>query len=133
MRTRIQKISKHVPSIFQGRLDFAGQAGSVSLSREHPLEGAVIRTLSILLIALICGYLYFVSASVLNVMARREALSQVSQIQGTIGASEQQYFALSESISPQEGASLGLSPVLNTQYVYRPGNVGAATIARNEI
>lgn len=133
MGTRIHKISKHVPSIFQGKLDFSTAKRGVSLSMEHPFERVLVRVLLIVLIALVCGYLYFVSASVLNVMARREALAQVNKIQGAIGGLEQQYFVLSQAVRPEMGTSLGLSPVLQTQYVYRPGNVGAVTIDRNAI
>ena len=133
MGARIHKISKHVPSIFQGRLDFNAAKHGFSLSMEHRLERVIVRGLCIALIALVAGYLYFVSASVLNVIARKEALSQVIKIQGTIGGLEQQYIGLSQSVTPSTGDALGLSPVLNTQYVYRPGNVGAVTIARNAI
>ena len=132
--TKLLKISKYKPSIFQGRLDFASAQGGMSLLMEHPLERIVVRTLSIVLIALICGYLYFVSASVLNVIARKEALAQTAKIEGAIGGLESRYFALSHGIQPSAGTSLGLSPVKQTQYVDRLGNVGVATrVARNEI
>lgn len=133
MRTRIHKISKYAPSIFQGRLNFSSVQHDVSLSLEHPGERIVLRVLSILLLASIAGYLYFVSASILNVIARKEALSHVAVIQGSIGGLEQNYFELSGGISAESGESLGLSPVTQQSYVYRPGNVGAATIAVNEI
>ena len=87
----------------------------------------------IVLVAVVCGYFYFISASILNVIARKEALSKISVIQGSIGGSEQQYFNLTKGISPQSGPALGLSPIKSQAYVYRPGNVGAATIAANEI
>ena len=73
MRARIQKISKYAPSIFQGKLDFSSVQRDVSLSLEHPVERAALRILSIVLLVAICGYLYFVSASILNVIARKEA------------------------------------------------------------
>ncbi|MDO8514835.1 MAG: hypothetical protein Q7S50_04820 [bacterium] len=133
MRARIHKISRHVPSIFQGRLDFNTTQHRISLSIEHPAELLALRVLAIALIALVCGYLYFVSASVLNVMSRKEALTRTALIQGSIGGLEQEYFKLSQSVKPNSGAALGLSPVSQTQYVYRPGNVGAVTIVRNEI
>ncbi|MEK7134088.1 MAG: hypothetical protein AAB804_03385 [Patescibacteria group bacterium] len=133
MRARIHRISKHVPSIFQGKLDFSAGEHRISLSVQHPFENTIIRVLSIALIVLVFGYLYFVSASVLNVMARKEALAEVTKIQGFIGGLEQQYFALSEGVTLQAGATLGLSPITDTQYVYRPGNVGAVTIGRNAI
>ncbi|MSU74122.1 hypothetical protein EXS56_03205 [Candidatus Kaiserbacteria bacterium] len=133
MRTRIHKISKYAPSIFQGRLNFSSVPRDVSLSLEHPGERIALRLLSIFLITAIAGYLYFVSASILNVIARKEALTRVSVIQGSIGGLEQHYFKLSSGISPESGSSLGLAPITKQAYVYRPGNVGAATIARNEI
>ncbi len=133
MRTRIHKISKYTPSIFQGKLDFSSVGRGASLRMEHPAEGILFRVLSILLIAAIGGYLYFVSASILNVIARKEALTKVSVIQGSIGGLEQRFFELSSGIRPESGPSLGLAPVGEKTYVYRPGNVGAATIARNEI
>ncbi|MDO8575739.1 MAG: hypothetical protein Q7R90_00290 [bacterium] len=133
MRARIHKISRYAPSIFQGRLDFSSVQRDVSLSLEHPMERIALRVLSVTLLAVICGYLYFVSASILNVIARKEALTHISVIQGSIGGLEQHYFRLSSGISPEVGRALGLAPIGKQHYVYRPGNVGAATIARNEI
>jgi len=129
MTKRLLKISKYKPSILQGKFEF--QSGPVSLSLEHPRERFLLRLLGACLLALVCCYLYFVTASVLNVMASREALAQVDAIHGSIGQLESRYLALSQSTSPDEAAGLGLAPVSGTQYVYRPGNVGAATIAGN--
>ncbi len=100
---------------------------------EHPVEAIALRVLGTLLILVVCGYLYFVTASILNVIARKEALTRVVVIQGSIGGLEQHYFKLSNGISPEMGGALGLTPINQQHYVYRPGNVGAATIARNEI
>jgi len=100
---------------------------------EHPMESMALRILFAILILVVCGYLYFISSSILNVIARKEALAHVSAIQGSIGGAEQRYFELTKAISPQSGPSLGLAPIANQHYVYRPGNVGAATIAPNEI
>ena len=130
MTKKLLKISKYKPSILQGKFEFS--AGSpLSLSLEHPRERFLLRALGVALLALICMYLYFVTASVLNVIARKEALAQVTNIQGSIGALENRYLALSEGITPEEGKALGLKPVAKTQYVYRPGNVDPATLARN--
>ena len=133
MRARIHKISRYAPSIFQGKLDFSSVQRDVSLSLEHPVERVVLRILSIVLLAAICCYLYFVSASILNVIARKEALTRISVIQGSIGGLEQHYFKLSSGVTATSGEALGLAPITKQHYVYRPGNVGAATIARNEI
>ena len=97
------------------------------------MESMALRVLSFALIAVICGYLYFVSTSILNVIARKEALSHIAVIQGSIGGLEQRHFELSTGISAESGPSLGLAPITKQSYVYRPGNVGAATIAHNEI
>jgi hypothetical protein len=132
MVKRLQKISKYKPSIFQGRMDFSPVSG-MSFTAEHPMERLMLRAACLMLVVLLFGYLYFVTASVLNVMARKEAMAKITNIQGSIGSLEQQYFALSQGLTPQEGETLGLSHVSQTQYVYRPGNVGAVTIARNEI
>lgn len=133
MGAHIKKISKYTPSIFQGKFEFASGQGGVSLSRAHPYEYTIMQVLMFAIVVLVLGYLYFISASVLNVIARKEALSHVVTIQSEIGGLEQRYFMLSQEVSPQVGASLGLTPIQNTHYVYRPGNMTSATIARNAI
>jgi hypothetical protein len=126
------KISNYRPSIFQSRLDFSARRG-ISLSLEHPYEQLLLRVCLFALIVLACGYLYLVTSSVLNVMARKEAQAQTEKIQGDLGGLEQQYYALSQSITPEKAVALGLVPVAGTAYVYRPGTVGAVAIARKEI
>ena|SRR3989344_7202788 len=131
--SRIAKISKYKPSALQGRLVFSPVA-AMSFGAERSLERIALRAVCLLLAVLACGYLYFVTASVLHVMSRREALATINDIQGKIGALEQQYFALSHDLSPQTGATLGLSPVSDTSYVYRQSTtMGAVTMARDEI
>jgi hypothetical protein len=125
-----QKISKHSPSIFQGRLNLAAAAKPrVALSMEYAAERVILRSLIAVLIVLAFLYLYFVSSSVINIMARKEALAQSTQIEGSIGALEGQYFTLSQAITPQSASSLGLVPVSSTDYVDRPGDVGIADIS----
>jgi hypothetical protein len=124
MKTAI-KISKHIPSVFQGSFDFTKRR-AISLSVEHPLEQTALRWLVALIVVFLCTYLYFVSMSVLNVIARKEALSQISRIESSISTKEHDYFALSEEVVPSTGDSLGLSPLSNITYVYRPGNTALA-------
>ena len=126
------KISKYKPSALQGRFDFSPVA-QLSFGGEHSLERSALRVFCVALVVLACAYLYFVTASVLHVMDRREALAKVSDMQGSIGSLEQRYFTLSHDIMPHMGAALGLSSVEKTSYVYRPGTIGAATMASNEI
>ena len=82
-----------------------------------------LRGLYAAIVLLIAAYLYFVSAAVLNVMARREALTQITRANAAISSLEGNYFSLSHAITPQTASSLGLSPIQSTEYVNRPGNV----------
>ena len=100
---------------------------------EHPLEHTAFRSLIAVLFILISAYLYFVTASVLNVIARKEALSQSTRLGTAIGAYERDYFAISQTVKPDAGLPLGLFPVANTAYVYRPGTVRQAETPHNEI
>ncbi len=127
MRARLQKISKYRPSVFQGRIDFAVSGHGITLTAEHPGERTVLRMLLGALLALALAYLYFVSASVLNVIARKEALVQTASLATAVAAMEREYFAASGAVSPAEGVQLGLAPVVNTAYVYRPGALGDAS------
>lgn len=123
-----KKISRYTPSVLQGRLSLAEASTKprVALAVEYPSERFILKGLIAALIILACGYLYFVSESVLNIMAQRTADNQSAQIQATIGSLENQYFALSQAITPQAGSELGLVPVQVNEYVNRPSNVGLA-------
>lgn len=103
------------------------------LSLEHPREALVLRGMCLLLAILSCLYLYFVAASVLNIIARKESDSRAAVLQSSIGALEQQYFALSQQITPDEAKMLGLTPVTEAQYVYETGNAAAAPLDANTI
>jgi hypothetical protein len=127
------KISRYTPSIFQGTLEFS-RARGISLSSQHPMENIIVKALFITLVVLLCGYLYFVGSSVMNIIARKEADTQTVQLQSSIATLEQKYFALGQSIGPDNEANLGLIPISNTEYVYRPGNAASAgTLASNAI
>lgn len=86
-----------------------------------------------ILFLLVFSYLYFVVASVLNVIARKEAVSRAAQLGSSIGAYERDYFAISEKVKPDAGAQLGLYPVSNVAYVHRPGAVVQVLASHNEI
>ena len=137
MHARIQKISKYRPSIFQGHLNLAAaQKPHVALAVEYPAERVILRALVAMLILLALCYLYFVSASIINIMARKEALARSGSIEASIGSLEGQYFSLTQSITPQSAVAIGLTPISirNTDYVERPGTVGmAGTAAENRI
>ncbi len=104
---------------------------------EYSFERVAFRVLFALLGVILCGYLYFVGASVLNIIARKEASRSSVSLQSSIASLEKQYFQLSAAVTPQTGSSLGLSELSDTDYVYRPGATAAAetadTIERNAI
>ena len=133
MGTRIFKISKYKPSIFQGSLRFSQKRTGISLTTEHPAEWFVFRALLASLVVLAFGYVYFVSASVLNVIARKEALKETASLGSTVALLERDYYAATAVLTPSAGEHLGLTPVKDTRYVHRPGTVGSATVQLNEI
>lgn len=108
-----------------------------ALSIEYSFERVAFRVLFALLGIILCGYLYFVGASVLNIIARKEASRSSVALQSSIAVLEKQYFALSSAVTPQTGSNLGLTKVNDTDYVYRPGATAAAetaaTMERNAI
>src|SRR3989344_1347297 len=138
MRARIQKISRYAPSIFQGRLEFGSARGLhgrriISLTVEHPLERVLFRACAGALLVLACACVYFVGTSVLNVIARQEALAQTTSLASAVSELEREYLAVSQNVKPEDGAQLGLTPVSNTVYIHSPGNAVAVTPERNEI
>jgi len=105
----------------------------VALSVEHSAETMVLRSLFALVALLLLAYLYFVSASILNVMARKEALARADTLQSQTALLEQRYFSLSQELTPIAAQELGLAPISGTDYVYRPGTVGVASISNTAI
>lgn len=140
MGARLHKMSKYRPSIFQGKLDLYHTTRSVSLTLEHPAERTFFRAVIAALFIIACGYVYFVGASVLNVIARKEALLQTARLTGAVSALEREYFLVAKGVTPEAGERLGLAPVSKTAYVRRLGVVGdarvsegGAPVTRNEI
>lgn len=130
---KIKKISKYAPSLFQAKLNFSGTRSNISLTLQHPFEVTIMRGLLMLLAILCFGYLYFVGASVLNIIARKEASTETIRLQTSIAVLEADYFALSHEVDETIASSIGLMPLQKTQYVYRPGQSVAATIGANGI
>jgi Na+-translocating ferredoxin:NAD+ oxidoreductase RnfG subunit len=103
------------------------------LAIEYPFEQIAFKIAIVVFIAIAATYIYCVFASVLNVIARKEALTRTAQIATVIGDKEQRYFTLSQNVTPEEGARLGLVPLSQPSYVNRPGNVGQAESAQGTI
>ena len=133
MRAKIQKISKYAPSIFQGKLDLGGKRSVFSLTAEHPFERAFLRMLIVAIVAFSVLYVYFVGATTLNVIARKEARAETLKLATVVSELERDYFALSQGVGPEDGERLGLSPVADTSYVHLPGNAAQAEVDSNEL
>lgn len=103
------------------------------LAIEYQWENTLLRVLLIMLAVLLSSYLYFVAASVLNVIAHKEANLRSTQIETSIGQLERQYFTLSQELTPEKGTALGLSAIIDQSYVYRHGSIGAVTTASDRI
>ncbi|KKW20110.1 MAG: hypothetical protein UY63_C0001G0015 [Parcubacteria group bacterium GW2011_GWA2_51_10] len=96
------------------------------LSIEHPFERLLLRALLVIFVGLIFAYLYFVGASILHIIARKDALTQSAAISTAIGNHERDYFALSKNLTAESGGQFGLRPVGEVAYVNRPGTLGLA-------
>ena len=103
------------------------------LSIEHPFEYGILRYLFLATGLLIIVYLYLVCASVLNVIAQREADHSASQLQSAIGELEGKYFSLSHSITRERASELGLTQISESSFVYRRTTVGLNPSAQNAI
>lgn len=98
-----------------------------------PREEASVRILSGVLAVLVFAYIAFVSLSIVNVIARKEAMDSATALRAVVGQLERDYFALSNGVTSQSGDTLGLSPVSDMNFVHRPGAVGSAEPSSNEI
>ncbi len=123
----------HKPSIFQTQLQFPAPRAAFALNSEHPFESTAFNTFFGILMLLVFSYIYLVGSTALNIIARKEALAKAALAGATIGNFEREYFAISQTVKPGAGEPLGLFPVSNIAYVYRPGAVGQAETPHNEI
>ncbi|TSC85854.1 MAG: hypothetical protein G01um10148_762 [Parcubacteria group bacterium Gr01-1014_8] len=98
-----------------------------------PREESAIRILCGMLGIVVFAYITLVSISIVNVIARKEAMDSATALRAVVGQLERDYFATSHGVTLQSGDSLGLSPVSDTEFVHRPGAVGTAGATRNEL
>lgn len=101
------------------------------LAAEYPIENIALRAFIIASIVLVAIYIYFVGTSILDIIARKEALAESAKIATVIADFERDYFSLSKNVTARSAGTAGLVPVNDIAYVYRPGAVGQAD-ARNK-
>ena len=133
MTKHLHKISRYTPSLLQGTLQLEVARPRSGLARELPLERHALSGLSIILVLVVAAYLYLVASSILNVIGQRDAEHSMRAIEGSMGALEQQYIALSRSINADSADTIGLAPVAATSYVYRQTDAAMADARRNQI
>lgn len=104
-----------------------------TLAFEHPYERVAFMALFGVLALFICGYFYFVGASVLNIIERKEASSEIERLHSSIAMLEQEYFALQTRVTPLAAQDMGLTAVSDTAYIHRPGNAAINTTAPDAI
>jgi len=92
-----------------------------AISGEH----FVVRILIAAILMCVAAYLYFVGVSIMNVIANREASLESERLQSLVGTLEEEYFALSKAISPENGAVMGLSKTADTSFVRRGGGMAS--------
>lgn len=96
------------------------------LSVEHPAEVLAMKAVVLSIALLLCGYVFLVSRTALNVIASREADARAAKLESALGMLQQRYYTLAQAITSDRAAHLGLQPVAETAYVYRPSTVGMA-------
>ncbi len=104
-----------------------------ALTIEMPFEYVLLRYLFFACGILIFLYLYLVSASVMNVIAQREADARSATLQSDIGVLESKFFALTKDVSLAHASELGLQPLNESSFVYRLDTVGVAETGHNAI
>lgn len=112
--------------LYYPRMNTQLKARTTILTMEHPLEPVFRKGLFAAFFVLVLLYLYLVFASVLNVIASKEASSNAARLEGVVGTREQEYLAMSQFVTPETGAEIGLAPVETPTYVVRPSTVGMA-------
>jgi uncharacterized membrane protein YjgN (DUF898 family) len=82
-------------------------------------EHLLLRSLMIALAVCVAAYLYFVGLSIMNVISHREASVESDRLRSSVSRLEEDFFALSNAISPSMGANLGLVTVSDSTFVRR--------------
>jgi hypothetical protein len=116
-----------------GTLPLRFRTASGALHTAFPREEGAVRLLGAILVLLAVSYLTIVSMSIVNVIARKEATDRAVALRATVGELEREYFALSGNLTAANGDIIGLAPVSDTHYIYRPGAVGSANGVRSEL
>ena len=92
---------------------------TIPLVREYSIEKRTRLILLIMLTDAVVGYIYFVASSTLNIIARKDAHTQMSQVESAIAQLESEYFSLSKSITSENAETLGFVSIKSKNFVTR--------------
>ena len=98
----------------------------VVLHTSYFREEMIIRALFSLVALLLVSYVTIVGMTIVNVIARKEALDKSTETRSMIAQLEHEYFSRTESLSIAQGVERGLTPVSDKRYVQRLTAVGYA-------
>ena len=100
--------------------------------RIHAFNGEqyLLRTLVLAIALSFMGYAYFVSLSIFNVIAHKEAIAESERLESKVGMLEEEYFALAKTVTPEIASAMGMSETAETTFVRRPGAVGTTQSPR---
>jgi hypothetical protein len=104
---------------------------TMPLIREYAIEKRIRNSILIMIALCAFGYVYFVSTSVLNIIARKDAHNQISTLESTIGTLESEYYNLSSSISRNVASELGLVSLSSKSFVTRTSLHASANNSNN--
>lgn len=88
-------------------------------------ESHSIQILTLALGLCVAAYLYFVGVSILNVITHKQASVETDRLRSVVGTLEQDYFELSQAVTPEMAGRVGLSSAKKAEYVRRPGGVAS--------
>jgi hypothetical protein len=98
----------------------------VVLHTSYFREDLIIRALFAVCAMLLIAYVTIVGMTIVNVIARKEALDRTSETRSAIAQLEHEYFSRTEALTVSQGAERGLEPVSDKRYVQRLTAVGYA-------
>lgn len=98
----------------------------VVLHTSYFREDVLIRVLFAIGAALLVAYVTIVGMTIVNVIARKEALDKTTETRSAIAQLEHEYFSRTEALSVAQGIERGLTPVSDKRYVERLTAVGYA-------
>ena len=96
--------------------------------RVHAFRGEehALRVLGVILGVCMFAYVGFVSFSIMNVIAYREAVAEAESLRTELGFLEQEFFELTKGIDEGSAIHLGLVPVSDRSFVRLPSTLGSA-------